>query len=157
MPKISKVKITKLSIHPADYNRFEIQFPFDRAIVQICREIPGRQFMSNKRWSFPIQHYPTAIKKFKKLPKIEILNELNQKQLADVQLVLLDEDSFNFNVSFPKNDELYKITKACDGFWKDVKFCWSIPLKKKDEFVKKLDSLNYIVKKYEKPKNGKYF
>ena len=132
MPKISKVKITKLSIHPADYNRFEVEFPFDR----VCREIPGRQFMSKKRWSFPTQQYQVAIRKFKKLPKIEILKSkfLNQKQLDNVQVVLLDEDSFHFNVSFPINEELYKITKACDGFWKDVKFCWSIPLKKKDEF-----------------------
>ena len=49
-----KVKSTKASFYKTDYNRFEIQFPFDRALVELCKAIPGRQFTDNKRWYFPI-------------------------------------------------------------------------------------------------------
>lgn len=149
-----KVKFSKVSMYKTDFNRFEIQFPYDRVIVQICRDIPGRRFMDNKRWSFPIQQYNILTNKLKKVPKIEIINELTKSELDEIQVVLLAEDEYSFQVSFPKNTELYKITKSFDGFWDEKKFCWSMNITKKEGFLKKLNSLNFQFKKFEKPECG---
>ena len=112
MPKINQQpKTTKISIFKTDFNRFEIKFTFNKQILESCREIPGRRFMDNKRWSFPIQQYSNFIKKFKKMPKVEIVKELDQKEQDDIQVVILDESSTELEVAFPKNDELYEITK----------------------------------------------
>ena len=83
-----EVKSTKVSFYKIDYNRFEIQFPFDRSLVELCKEIPGLEFTDNKRWSFPIK-YESLLKKFQ---NFEIGNELNQNQIDDTRVVILDED-----------------------------------------------------------------
>ena len=152
MPKINQQpKTTKISIFKTDFNRFEIKFTFNKQILDSCREIPGRRFIDNKRWSFPIQQYSNFIKKFKKMPKVEIVKELDQKEQDDIQVVILDESSTELEIAFPKNDELYEITKEVDGVWKEMKFCWAIPVAKKNEFLGKIASKNYNFKIFEKP------
>ena len=99
----------------------------------------------------------SLLKKFQNLPKIEIGNELNQNQIDDTQVVILDEDDFFFNISFPKNEELRKLVKSFNGFWRENIFCWGLPITKKLEMIKKCESLNYSIKVFEKPIHGKKY
>jgi hypothetical protein len=93
-----------------DYNRFEISFPYNQDILQICKETAGRKFdLDTKSWSFPIQQYKSLIQKLKTKKDFSIEKDLSEKEINNIQVVIIDQDNFFIYVQFPHNDVLKRI------------------------------------------------
>ena len=52
--KETQIKSLNVSVFKTNFNSFEIKYPFNTDIIELCTETPGRRFCDNKNWSFPI-------------------------------------------------------------------------------------------------------
>ena len=95
-----------INIFKKDYNIFEITFPFNKDILQVCRDIPGRIYnLENKSWTFPIQQYTSLIQKLKFKKDIIIEKNLTAEEIQNIQIVEIGNDEDFIYIQFPKNDE----------------------------------------------------
>ncbi len=90
--------------------------------------------MDTKSWSFPIQQYKRLIQKLKTKKDFSIEKDLSEKEIINIQVVIIDQDDFFINVQFPKNDVLKRILYNLKGRWNSGKFSWALPQKQTEEF-----------------------
>jgi DNA replication protein DnaC len=50
--------------------------------------------MDTKSWSFPIQQYKSLIQKLKTKKDFSIEKDLSEKEINNIQVVIIDEDNF---------------------------------------------------------------
>ncbi len=65
--------------------------------------------MDTKSWSFIIQQYKSLIQKFKTKKDFSIEKDLSEKEINNIQVVIIDQDNFFIYVQFPQNDVPKKI------------------------------------------------
>ena len=117
-------KVVEIKLHFADYNCFEIEFPYEKNIIGEIRKIPGRTYKAeSKRWSLPISRYHKLIGSVEELVGIKIIKSLTQKEINSAQIVIIDQIESYFKVQFPKNNTIQQLIKTfVFGMVKILKF-----------------------------------